>query len=72
MQRLRTKITRPGVASMMWISNKIFRHGIHGLFLEEKGLKRVQDLLSNENNNRVIFVPIFKSIVDFWVHIYIY
>lgn len=60
----------------MWMANKVFRYSAHGIFLEESGLEKVKNLVSDSNistsKNRVIFMPIFKSVVDCWVLFYIY
>jgi glycerol-3-phosphate O-acyltransferase len=76
LQRLRAAITRKGMAILMWMANKVFRNGVHGVFLEETGLQRVKDLVSDSNvsssKNRVVFMPIFKSVVDIWVLYYIF
>lgn len=76
LQRLRAAITRKGMAILMWMANKVFRNGVHGIFLEQTGLQRVKDLISDSSvsssKNKVVFMPIFKSVVDIWVLYYIY
>lgn len=60
----------------MYLNSKIFRKSMHGLFIHEKSLKRVKDLISDSNisttTNWVVFMPILKSVVDIMVLSYIY
>jgi hypothetical protein len=76
LNRLRAAITRKGFSLLMWMSNKLFRSCMHGVFVEAFGLKRVKDLLSASKDsitkNRIVYMPIFKSLVDVWVLYYVY
>ena len=49
----------------------MFRRCLKGLYVEERGINRVKELMS-DSKNRVIFMPIFKSLVDNLVLLYIY
>lgn len=48
----------------------MFRRLLKGLYVEERGIKRVKELMS-DSKNRLIFIPIFKSVVDNTVLMYI-
>ena len=55
---------------MMWAMNKFARSSIKALYVEDNGLMAVRDILKN-SSNRVVFMPVFKSALDYWVLQYV-
>ena len=45
------------------------RSAVRGLYVDTVGIERVKDLISG--NNRVVFIPLYKSFGDFFVMQYI-
>ena len=43
---MQSKITLTGVRSFLWYFNKYMRHGIQGLFIDQKSVKMVKNLVS--------------------------
>jgi hypothetical protein len=48
----------------------MFRRLLKGLYVEERGINRVKELMV-DSKNRLIFMPIFKSVVDNLLLLYI-
>jgi hypothetical protein len=48
----------------------MFRRLLKGLYVEERGINRVKELMG-DSKNRLIFMPIFKSVVDNLLLLYI-
>lgn len=67
---MKAKFNTLNVQTMMWLMNKFARRSIKSLYLEMNGLNRVQRLL-NDSANRLVFMPVFKSSVDYWILVYI-
>ena len=65
-----TQITPFGIRSVMWYFNKVFRHLIRGLYLEQSSFfKNVKTLLAD--GETVILMPVYKSLADFFILTYI-
>jgi hypothetical protein len=67
---MRTSITNVGIRSMIWYCNKLLRVSLEGLFVDNKSLGRVKDLISD--GSRVVLLPIYKSYADFFIQTYIF
>lgn len=67
---MHSKVTLMGIKSIVWYFNKTMRRAIQNLYIEEKSLGKIKQLLSD--NKRVILMPIYKSFADAFIHLYIH
>jgi hypothetical protein len=67
---MNSKITKLGVKSIVWYSNKVLRQCLDGLFVDQTSMSKVKDLLVN--GKRVVMMPIYKSFADFFIHTYVF
>ena len=70
LQLMKARISKLNVQTMMWLMNKFARQSIKGLYVEMTGLNEVKRLF-NEDSNRLVFMPVLKSSIDYWVLLYI-
>ena len=56
---------------MMWLMNKFARNCMKSLFVEESGLSNVKKLLGGGTSHKVVFMPLLKSNLDYWVLTYV-
>jgi len=67
---MHSKITALGIKSMIWWFNKNMRNSMKGLNVETNSMKPVRQLLSD--GHRVVLMPIYKSMADAFIYIYIH
>jgi hypothetical protein len=68
---MKASITQAGVRTVVWYANKVMRHSLQGLFVDDKSLQRVKDLIQDKKN-KVVLLPIYKSFADFFIQTYIF
>lgn len=69
LEEMHARIKTWGVRSIVWYAYKLARLGLSGLNVEENSMKRVKDLISE--NNHVVLMPIYKSYADFFLLSYV-
>jgi hypothetical protein len=67
---MRTQIVQKVAQSIYYILPKIGRHLVSGLYTDVKALERIK-MLQVEPQNRVIFVPLNKSVIDLMIFHYV-
>ncbi len=70
LNEMHTRVTLMGIKSIVWYFNKTMRRAIQSLYIEERSLSKIKQLLSD--NKRVILMPIYKSFADAFIHLYIH
>ena len=70
LNEMHSRITLVGIKTLIWYFNKIFRHAIQGLHVEENSLQKIKQVLSD--NKRVVLMPIYKSFADAFIYTYIH
>jgi len=70
LKEMSASITDIGIRSIIWYSNKFMRVGLSGLHVNEKSINRVKQLISPQN--RIVFIPIYKSYADFFILSYVF
>jgi hypothetical protein len=68
--RMRTQITKVAVMSLYHMCHKVGNHLSTGIFVDIKALERVR-MMSSDNQNRIIFVPLNRSFTDLLMFQYI-
>ena len=48
-----------------WYFNKTMRRNIQGLFVDDRSVRMVKDLIAQ--NHKVILMPLYRSYIDFFV-----
>ena len=52
-----------------WYFNKTMRRNIQGLFVDDRSVRMVKDLIAQ--NHKVILMPLYRSYIDFFVQMYV-
>lgn len=66
---MQSNITLSGLRFGLWYFNKAMTKAIRGLFVDTASVKMVKELIST--NQKVIFVPLYKSFTDFFVQLFV-
>jgi len=66
---MKTSMTPTYMRLFYWYFNKNFRRNIQGLMVDTESVKMVKDLIAK--NNKVVFLPLYKSYLDFFVQMYV-
>lgn len=66
---MQSDITPTGVRALTYVFNKNMRSGMQGLHVDMKGLRVVKEHI--RDGYKVIFMPLYKSFVDFFTFVYV-
>lgn len=65
LQSINTKLSRSVLLPVFWYLSNTLRTITEGLFVDQVGMKRIKDLMNN--NERVVLLPTYKSYADVFV-----
>ena len=69
LNEMRSEISSNGMRALIYIFNKNMRSAIQGLHVDMTGLKAVKSHI--QAGYKVIFMPIYKSFMDFFILTYV-
>ena len=67
---MRSQITLNGIRLLMYAFNKNMRKSMQGLFVDTKGIEMVKRMI--KSGYKVIFMPLYKTYIDFLVLTYVH
>ena len=70
LKEMRVKITLNGMRLLMYYYNKKMRKSMQGLYVDTKGIDMVKRMI--KSGYKVIFMPLYKTYIDFLVLTYVH
>ena len=70
LREMRSQITLNGIRLLMYAFNKNMRKSMQGLFVDTKGIEMVKRMI--KSGYKVIFMPLYKTYIDFLVLTYVH
>ena len=64
-----SKISLNAMRVFFWYFNKTMRKNIQGLYVDDRSVKMVKDLISQ--NHKVILMPLYRTYIDFFVQMFV-
>lgn len=68
LQKMHCKIEKRRLAPNLWMTQKLMRYLMNGLFVEQSGIKSVKKLI--DMNEKVILLPQYRSFADLFILLY--
>jgi len=69
LEEMTSSILLNGFRLFFWYFNKNMRVNIQGLWVDTQSVKMVKELISQ--NHKVVFIPLYKSYLDFFVQMFV-
>lgn len=69
LEEMQSEISQQGIRSCTYLFNKNMRRAIQGLYVDLNGVSKVKTMI--QAGYKVIFMPLYKTFMDFFVLNYV-